>query len=94
MRHQPSVRMIGRAGMIRLIMLAALAGAAVVVTVMVGVPDLTQLRAHFGGGGLLGGLAFSGLYAAVTLSPLPKTVFALAAGALFGVFLGLPRGPG
>ncbi len=89
MRHRPSVRVIGRAGMIRLIMLAALAGTAIVVTVTVGVPDLTQLRAHFGGGGLLGALTFSGLYAAVTLSPLPKTVFTLAAGALFGVFLGL-----
>lgn len=83
------MRVITRALLIRLMLLLMLGVAAVAVAVLVGVPNLTQLRTSFGGGGLLGGLAFSGLYAAVALSPLPKTVFTLAAGALFGVPLGL-----
>ncbi len=85
----PTVGVTGRPLVIRLVALLVLAGAAVVVAAEVGLPDLSQLRAQFGGGGLVGGLAFSGLYAAVALSPLPKTVFTIAAGALFGVPPGL-----
>ena len=69
----------------RVALLAVLAGAAVVVGVVVGVPSLGQLRSSFVALGPWAGVVFAALYAGITLSPLPKTVFTVAAGALFGV---------
>lgn len=69
--------------------ICVLVAAVVLVAVTVGLPDRSQLRAEFGSLGVGAGFAFAGLYAAVSLSPLPKTVFTLAAGALFGLAEGL-----
>lgn len=60
-----------------------------VVALSVGLPTRGQLRASFGGSDPWAAVAFAGLYAAVSLSPLPKTVFTLAAGAIFGSVAGL-----
>lgn len=69
----------------RLAALAVLLGAVVAVGVVVGVPSLGQLRSRFVALGPWDGVAFAALYAGISLSPLPKTVFTIAAGALFGV---------
>ncbi len=73
----------------RLAGVAVLALAAVLVLVLVGTPDQQQVRSAFSGSGWAGAGAFAALYAAVSLSPLPKPVFSLAAGALFGVVWGV-----
>lgn len=69
--------------------LVLLIGALVAVALTVGLPDLAELRADFARMGWWAGIVFAGIYAAATLSPLPKTVLTLAAGALFGVPVGL-----
>jgi uncharacterized membrane protein YdjX (TVP38/TMEM64 family) len=69
--------------------LVLLIGALVTVALTVGLPDLTAIRDDFARMGWWAGIAFAGIYAAATLSPLPKTVLTLAAGALFGVPVGL-----
>jgi uncharacterized membrane protein YdjX (TVP38/TMEM64 family) len=73
---------------------AGAAGAAVGVTVVIsahnGVPGTDQLRAEFGGHRWWQPVLFAGLYALATLTPLPKTLLTLGAGALFGVTVGLP----
>ncbi len=61
-----------------------------VVALQIGLPSRGQLHRSFGDGSGRAALAFAGLYALVSLSPLPKAVFSLAAGAVFGVGLGLP----
>lgn len=69
--------------------LALIAGIAVAAAT-IGIPSTAELRATFGAMGWWADAGFAALYAAVTLSPLPKTVFTLAAGALFGIGNGLP----
>ena len=61
-----------------------------VVALTVGVPSTQQLRTTVAGWGWWAEVAFAGLYAVVTLTPLPKTVFTLAAGAVLGLGGGLP----
>ena len=84
------------AGPSRTVLLARLAsfGAFVVaagaVALVVGVPSTQQVRTTVAGWGWWAEVAFAGLYAVVTLTPLPKTVFTLAAGAVFGLAGGLP----
>lgn len=65
-------------------------GTAVVVFTRSGLPGTDQLRAGFGRHHWWQPVLFAGLYALATLTPLPKTVLTLAAGALFGVTVGLP----
>jgi uncharacterized membrane protein YdjX (TVP38/TMEM64 family) len=68
-----------------LTLLAGLVAAAI----WVGVPSRAEVRAAVAGFGWWAPVAFAGLYAVVSLSPLPKTVFTLAAGASFGVAAGV-----
>lgn len=75
--------------LIRLAMLLAVLVAAVVVAVSVDAPSIDDLRSSLAGTGVWGLIAFAALYAAVTLVPVPKAVFSLAAGALFGIAPGL-----
>lgn len=70
-------------------MLVLLLAVIVAVAVIVGVPELAQLRARAADFGPWAGVAFAVGYAVVSLSPLPKAVFTIAAGALFGVPVGL-----
>ena len=79
-----------RLAMIRLAQLVAVIAVVVLVLAVVGVPDMAGLRRRFTDAGPLAPVLFALLYAVVTLSPLPKSVFTLAAGAVFGVAVGLP----
>lgn len=54
----------------------------------VDLPSVDALQQMAADWGLLGILAFIGLYAAVGLTPIPVTVMAAAAGVLYGVALG------
>jgi uncharacterized membrane protein YdjX (TVP38/TMEM64 family) len=78
-----------RGGLLRGAGLVALVAVLVTAAVFVGVPDGQRLRSDVGALGWWAPVAFSALYAVVSLSPLPKTVFTLAAGALFGVAAGV-----
>ena len=78
-----------RAALLRLLALLVVIGAAIMVAVIVGIPTATQLRSHFTGMGAWAPLLFAAFYAAATLSPLPKSVFTLTAGAVFGLTEGL-----
>lgn len=69
--------------------LVLLIAAVVAVALTVGLPDPEALRAELARMGWWAGVAYAGIYAAATLSPLPKTPLTLAAGALFGVPVGL-----
>ncbi len=64
--------------------------AAIVLAVTVGVPDLASVRARADALGWEAAPLYAALYAVVSLSPLPKTVFTLGAGAVFGLAVGLP----
>ena len=74
----------------RLIGLAVLTVAAVLLAVFIDVPNVSTLRRAYSGTGLFGALGFALVYAALSLLPLPATVFTLAAGAVFGLPRGLP----
>ncbi len=50
---------------------------------------VSRLREDFAQFGVWAGVVYAGLYAAVSLAPLPAAVFTLGAGALFGVTEGL-----
>ncbi len=54
-----------------------------------GIPSTHQLRGTFEHMGVWGAFAYAGVYAPATLSPLPKSVFTIAAGAIFGIPTGL-----
>ena len=74
-----------RAGVLHVAGLVTLVALLVAAAVLVGVPDQQRLRDDVAALGWWAPVAFSALYAVVSLSPLPKTVFTLAAGALFGL---------
>jgi uncharacterized membrane protein YdjX (TVP38/TMEM64 family) len=78
-----------RAAVFRLIALLGLIGAALLGAYLIGVPSPAQLRTRFAGLGWWAGGVYAVVYAAATLSPLPKSVFTLAAGAVFGLAEGL-----
>ncbi|GAB3833708.1 TVP38/TMEM64 family protein [Dactylosporangium cerinum] len=78
-----------RARLLRVAGLVALLALVVAAALVVGVPDAQRLRSGVLGLGWWAPVAFSALYAVVSLSPLPKTVFTLAAGALFGLVAGV-----
>lgn len=86
------VKMVGVSRSGRLVRVAAvlvLAALMIAVALEVGVPGRPALRAEVAGWGWWAPVAFAGLYGLVSLSPLPKTVFTLAAGAVFGVVAGV-----
>ncbi|SEL47380.1 Uncharacterized membrane protein YdjX, TVP38/TMEM64 family, SNARE-associated domain [Blastococcus sp. DSM 46786] len=73
----------------RLTVLVLLIALAAVVTVVVGVPDAQQLRADVAAVGPAAPALFGLLYAVATLAPVPKNVFSVAAGLLFGLVEGI-----
>lgn len=73
----------------RVALLGALVATIVVISGTIGVPNSTHMRSSFAGRGVWPAVAFTAVYALVALSPLPKTVFTLAAGAIFGIAAGL-----
>ncbi len=78
-----------RAAVFKLIALLVLIGASLLLAYLIGVPSPAQLRTRFAGLGWWAGGVYAAVYAAATLSPLPKSVFTLAAGAVFGLAQGL-----
>lgn len=76
--------------MVRLVAFGGFVVLTAVVALAVGVPSTQQVRTTVAGWGWWAEVAFAGLYAVVTLTPLPKTVFTLAAGAVLGLAGGLP----
>lgn len=74
---------------LRLTALVVLLVAAAVVASMVGLPDPAQLRADIEAVGPLAPALFVLVYSLVTLAPLPKNVFAVAAGLMFGLVVGV-----
>jgi uncharacterized membrane protein YdjX (TVP38/TMEM64 family) len=78
-----------RARVLRTAGLVGLVALVVAAAFVVGVPDAQRLRGSVVALGWWAPVAFGALYALVSLSPLPKTVFTLAAGALFGLAAGV-----
>ncbi|MCZ2836913.1 TVP38/TMEM64 family protein [Modestobacter sp. VKM Ac-2985] len=68
----------------RLTVLVLLVVLAVVVAVVVGVPDAQQVRADVAAVGPAAPVLFVLVYAVASLAPVPKNVFSVAAGLLFG----------
>ncbi|MGQ0573604.1 MAG: TVP38/TMEM64 family protein [Pseudonocardia sp.] len=85
----PEVRPVGRAVWVRLAVLAVFVAAAVVVAVVVGLPDVESLRADIAAAGPAAPVLFVLLYAVATLAPLPKNVLSTVAGVLFGLVPGV-----
>ncbi len=77
-----------RAAWARPAVLVLLIALAAVVAVLVGVPDAQQLRADVAAVGPAAPVLFLAVYAAATLAPVPKNVFSVAAGLLFGLVEG------
>lgn len=79
----------GRQAWFRIGGFAVLVAAIVTLSLVVGVPGVSRLRADFAQFGIWAGVVFAGLYALLSLTPLPAAVFTLAAGALFGIVEGV-----
>lgn len=78
-------RPVGRAVWVRLAVLGGLIGAAVVVALVIGVPDVAALRADIAAAGPAAPVLFVFLYAVATLAPLPKNVLSTLGGLMFGL---------
>lgn len=83
------VRRFGRLAVIRFGVLLVLIAAGTITVVLIGVPDAHALQARFADTGILGAVAFGGLYAALTLTPVPAAALTIAAGATFGLARGV-----
>ncbi len=81
--------MITRKVAVRLGLLLAFLTVATVLALTVGLPTPAELRSGFARLGPWAVVVFLLGYAVATLTPLPKSLFTLAAGALFGVTLGV-----
>lgn len=81
-------RRLDRLALFRLALLVALIAAGTVVVLVVGVPGQHDLRQQFAQTGVAGMLGFSGLYAVLTLTPVPAGVLTIAAGVVFGLLPG------
>lgn len=79
----------GRGVWIRLIALIVVLAAAALVAAVVGLPDPARLRADIEAVGPIAPALFVLVYAIATLVPLPKSVFAVLAGLMFGLVVGV-----
>jgi uncharacterized membrane protein YdjX (TVP38/TMEM64 family) len=82
----PSCRHVRRT---RLVVGVILLAALVAVALLLPVPDPVQIRSWVRSAGSAAPLAFLLGHAVVTVAPVPRTVFTLAAGLLFGPFTGV-----
>jgi uncharacterized membrane protein YdjX (TVP38/TMEM64 family) len=73
----------------RAIALAVFVALAVAVGLLVPLPSLDEIRTAVADLGWVGGVVFTLLYAAITLTPAPKNVLSVAAGLVFGFGLAL-----
>jgi uncharacterized membrane protein YdjX (TVP38/TMEM64 family) len=77
-------------GLWRPILLIVIVVAVIVLARLFGVGEqLARLRTWIGSLGVLGPLVFAAVYAAATVAALPGSVLSVAAGALFGPFIGV-----
>lgn len=83
-------RLTRRRLVLHLIGIVVLVAAAIVLALTVGLPDPAGVRANVAEVGPLGPIVYAVFYGFACLSPLPKTVFTLLAGAVFGIAVGLP----
>lgn len=89
MSSSTHVRLRKRQVVTRLLALGVLLLVIAAIAVSVGVPSRGELQEAFARAGWWAPALFAAMYAAATLSPLPKAIFTLAAGALFGLGEGL-----
>lgn len=75
--------------MARAIALSLFVALGVAVWILVPLPELEQVRQRVGELGPVGGVVFVLLYAAITLTPMPKNVLSIAAGLVYGFGWGL-----
>lgn len=74
---------------IRFGILVGLVTAGTIAALLVGIPDGATLRENFAEAGLLGVLTFVGLYALLSLTPIPASALTVAAGICFGLVRGI-----
>lgn len=82
-------RRLDRLALIRFGILIVLIVAGTIAVLLVGIPDATSLRENFAQSGLLGVVAFIGLYALLSLTPIPASALTIAAGISFGLVRGI-----
>lgn len=80
---------LNRLALIRFGILLALIAAGTLAVLLVGIPDAATLRENFAQAGVLGVLAFIGLYALLSLTPIPASALTIAAGISFGLVRGI-----
>lgn len=77
-----------RSTVVKAAVLAAVIVAGVVAWLVFGVPDLGQVQSAIDRAGPWAPILFVVAYAVITLTPIPKSVLSIAAGAVFGAVLG------
>ncbi len=82
-RRAPTAAVMVRATVLVLLLVVSFVAVAVY-----GLPDAAAMRTEVEGVGPLGGLAFVGGYAVITLLPAPKGVLTILGGAVYGLWLG------
>lgn len=79
-----------RGVVVRAIIFGLFVAVAVVVGLLVDLPEVEEVRESIDEAGLLGALLFALVYGAITLTPAPKAVLSIAAGTLFGFWQAIP----
>lgn len=79
-----------RGVVVRAIIFGLFVAVAVVVGLLVDLPEVEEVRESIDEAGLLGALLFAVVYGAITLTPAPKAVLSIAAGTLFGFWQAIP----
>lgn len=79
---------LGRPALLKLVGLLVILLSTLVLAVIIGTPDIAEVKVRVHAAGLWGPAVFFGAYAVLALVPWPKAVLTAAAGALFGLWLG------
>lgn len=79
-----------RGVVVRAVIFGLFVAVAVVVGLLVDLPDVEEVRESIDEAGLVGALLFAVVYGAITLTPAPKAVLSIAAGTLFGFWQAIP----
>lgn len=79
-----------RGVVVRAVIFGVFVAVAVVVGLLVDLPEVDEVRESIDEAGLGGALLFAVVYGAITLTPAPKAVLSIAAGTLFGFWQALP----
>lgn len=79
-----------RGVVVRAVIFGVFVAVAVVVGLLVDLPEVDEVRESIDDAGLVGALLFAVVYGAITLTPAPKAVLSIAAGTLFGFWQAIP----